>query len=57
VIVCHKDCIISGTVALVLVFKKFFSHFFSCGNLNWIAPEDSDMWRAYVNALMNLWVP
>ena len=37
---------------------KMFLKEVGCGGMDWIKlAQDSDRWRALVNAVMNLWVP
>jgi hypothetical protein len=43
---------VDGRIILKWIFKKWH------GGVDWIElAQDRDMWRALVNAVMNLWVP
>jgi len=49
-----EDTGIDGRIILKWIFKKFDGG----GAMHWIdLTQDRDMWRALVNAIMNLWVP
>jgi hypothetical protein len=49
---CLKDPGVNGRIILKSIFKKWD------GDMDWIElAQDSDKWRALVNALMNLRVP
>jgi hypothetical protein len=47
-----EDPGVDGSIILKWIFKKWD------GGMDWInMAQDRDMWRAVVNAVMNLWVP